>query len=343
MLIILGSRTVLMQVRKLQATAGGTFVVTLPKDWVEKLKLKKGDLVETEFDEGSLVITPANLPYTAESRSLDIDELKDKRFLGLSITASYIQGHDVTKIFSSSGKMQPHHKQWVREALEGLMGVEVSEDYANHVVLLNLIDPTKFKLRESLEKLSGAALAVLRDAILALEKSDNTLARDAYYRGNESARLYRLIMRLAFQAATNRKLREEMAIPDISTVIVMTIATRELGRIAYYAMWIGQHVAELTVKPEQNFISLIQRMTRVTADMQVQALKALLSRDLVSANSVFQKMPQVRQLYQSGFTLPTKYQEGDAYHLTLILRDLRAIAGYAVALADDAVLGMFVE
>src|SRR5437867_3089670 len=297
MLIILGSRTVLLQVRKLQATAGGTFVVTLPKDWVEKLKLKKGDLVETEFDEGSLVITPANLPYTAESRSLDIDELKDKRFLGLSITASYIQGHDVTK----------------------------------------------FNLRERLEKLSGAALAVLRDAILALEKSDNTLARDAYYRGNESARLYRLIMRLAFQAARNRKLREEMAIPDISTVIVMTIATRELGRKIGRASWIGQHVAELTVKPEQNFISLIQRMTRVTADMQVQALKALLSRDLVSANSVFQKMPQVRKLYQSAFTLPTKYPEGDAYHLTLILRDLRAIAGYAVALADDAVLGMFVE
>ena len=34
-----------MQVRKIQATAGGTFMVTVPKEWVEQLQLKKGDLV----------------------------------------------------------------------------------------------------------------------------------------------------------------------------------------------------------------------------------------------------------------------------------------------------------
>ena len=31
----------------------------------------------------------------------------------------------------------------------------------------------------------------------------------------------------------------------------MTIATRELGRIAYYAMWVGQHVAALTQRPDR--------------------------------------------------------------------------------------------
>ena len=42
--------------RKLQTTAGGTYIVTLPKEWVEKLRLKKGDLVSTEMEEDSLVI-----------------------------------------------------------------------------------------------------------------------------------------------------------------------------------------------------------------------------------------------------------------------------------------------
>ena len=75
--------------------------------------------------------------------------------------------------------------------------------------------------------------------------------------------------------------------------------------------------------------------------MQTLAMKALLSRDIGAADSVFRKMPMVRQLYESGFTLPMKGKGRDAYHLTLILRDVRGIAGYAVALADDAVLGIF--
>jgi phosphate uptake regulator len=332
-----------MQVRKIQVTAGGTFMVTLPKEWVEQLDLKKGDLVSTELDEGSLVITPTETKRVGHhhSRAIDIDELKDQRFLDLSITASYIQGNDVTRIFSSSNKMQPRHKQMIKQALEGMMGVEVSEDYADHVELINLIDPAKFNLHDNIEKFSATSAAVLRDAVTALETGDMSLAQDAHSRGSESVKLYRLMMRLAFQAARSKKLREEMKLADISEVMVMTVATRELGRMAYYAMWIGQHVSDLGRKPGDDYISIVQRMAKATAEMQSLAVKALISKDIMSANSVFQKMAIVRQLYESGYRLPMRYDEEDAYHLSLILRDIRGIAGYAVALADDAVVGIF--
>ena len=316
-------------------------MITVPKEWVEKLQLKKGDLVSTEIDEGNLVITPTAPKHMGHSRTIDIDQLKDQRFLDLSITASYIQGNDVTKIFSSSNKMQPHHKQMIRKTLEGIMGVEVSEDYADHVELMNLIDPAKFSLTDTIQRFSANSAAVLGDAVTALDRGDATLAEDARSRGAESFKLYRLMMRLAFQAAKSRQLREEMKLADISQVIVMTIATRELSRIAYYAMWIGQHVAALTQRPDRNFVSVVQRMSKTTADMQELAVKALLSKDIVSASAVFQKMPQVRQLYESGYKLPTAYDDKNAYRLSLILRDIRGIAGYAVALADDAVLGIF--
>jgi len=316
-------------------------MITVPKAWVEQLHLKKGDLVSTELDEGSLVITPTAPKHTGHSRTIDIDQLKDQRFLDLGITASYIQGNDVTRIFSSSNKMQPHHKEMIRQTLEGIMGVEVSEDYADHVDLINLIDPGKFSLLDTIERFSATSAAVLSDAVTALDRGDASLAKDAQARGSQSTKVYRLMMRLAFQAAKSRQLREEMNLSDVSQVIVMTIAARELGRIAYYAMWVGQHVAALTQRPDRDFISIVQRMSRTTADMQALALKALLSKDIVSANAVFQKMPLVRQLYESGYKLPTAYEEKNAYRLSLILRDIRGIAGYAVALADDAVLGIF--
>jgi phosphate uptake regulator len=333
-----------MQVRKIQTTAGGTFMVTVPKEWVEQLQLRKGDLVSTELDEGSLVITPTAPKHTGHSRTLDIDQLKDQRFLDLSITASYIQGNDVTRIFSSSNKMQPRHKQMVRQTIEGIMGVEVSEDFADHIDLINLIDPAKFSLFETVDKFSATSAAVLSDAVTALETGNVALAKDAQVRGSQSTKVYRLMMRLAFQAAKSRKLREELKLADISQVIVMTIATRELGRIAYYSMWVAQHVAALTQRPNAKYVSVVSRMSALTIEMQKLAIKALLSKDIGSANAVFQKMPQVRELFEAAFMLPVSagdYDENSAYRMTLILRDIRGIAGYAVALADDAVLGIF--
>ena len=333
-----------MQVRKIQTTAGGTFMVTVPKEWVEQLQLKKGDLVSTELDEGSLVITPTAPKHTGHSRTLDIDQLKDQRFLDLSITASYIQGNDVTRIFSSSNKLLPRHKQMVRQTIEGIMGVEVSEDFADHIDLINLIDPAKFSLFETIEKFSANSAAVLSDAVTAMETGNMALAQDARVRGAGSTKVYRLMMRLAFQAAKSRKLRDELGLADISQVIAMTIATRELGRIAYYSMWVAQHVTGLTQRPGAKYLSVVSRMRNLTAEMQRLALKSLLSKDIESANAVFQKMPQVRELFEAGYSLPHSggdYEEKNAYRLTLILRDIRGIAGYAVALADDAVLGIF--
>ena len=64
-----------------------------------------------------------------------------------------------------------------------------------------------------IERFSSASLAVLGDATKALEEGDANLAKDANFRGAEAAKLYSLMMRLAFQAARNRKLREHMSIP----------------------------------------------------------------------------------------------------------------------------------
>jgi hypothetical protein len=75
----------------------------------------------------------------AQSRPLKIDSTLDRKMLELSITASYIQGHDITEI-SSADKIPPEQKRWIRQTVENLIGVEIAEEYADKVVLQNLVD-----------------------------------------------------------------------------------------------------------------------------------------------------------------------------------------------------------
>jgi phosphate uptake regulator len=330
-----------MEIRKLQTTAAGTFIVTIPKEWASKLKLERGDLISMELEESGLLISPAKSKPSSLTRTLEIDQFENQKLLELCITASYVQGHDVTQIVSKN-KILPDQKRWVRQAVEGLIGVEIAEDYSDRIILQNLVEPSRFQIDKLLERFSATSKAVFQDAIKAFIENDLTLAQDAFERGDESTKLYRLLMRLALQAAGSKKIRDEMKAGDFSTVAVRIIAIRELGRIAYYAMRIAQHVGEIEKKLDEEVVSLIQKMTRITIEMQEQAFAALSSKNLAQAASVIDRMVQIRKLYESAHVLVVKEpNQRTSLALFLIIRDIRAIAGYAVALADDAVLGVF--
>lgn len=330
-----------MEIRKLQTTAGGTFIVTVPKEWVSKLGLEKGGLVYMELEEGDIVVSPVNSRGPGQPRPLKIDGSLDRKMLELSITASYIQGHDITEV-TSDGAILPEQKGWIREAVDNLVGVEIAEEYADKVILQNLVDPLKFDLPKQMEKFSGTSLAVLGDAVAALVSGDKMLSQDAYERGYQSTRLYRLLMRLAIQGVRNRKMRDEMKIYDVTDLVVKVMAIKDLGRIAYYAMRVAQHVRETEKLPEAPTLDAIEKMAQVTREMQEKAFEAFVKKDLGLASSVIDRMDEVRKLYSSAYLASLRKEKTkDALPLALITRDIRGIAGYAVAIADDAVLSVF--
>ena len=45
------------EIRKLQVTAGGTYILTIPKEWAETLKAEKGTMLNMELDNGSIIIS----------------------------------------------------------------------------------------------------------------------------------------------------------------------------------------------------------------------------------------------------------------------------------------------
>ncbi len=276
------------------------------------------------MEDNDIVISPTKSKQVSQSKPLNIDEYKDQKVLELLITASYIQGNDVTEIVSKT-KIDPDQKRWVRKALDGLIGVEIAEDFANRLVLQNLIDPSKFELNSLLEKFAETSKAVFQDAIRSLTVADLSLAQDAYERGEQSIKVYRLLMRLALQAAKSKNIREQMKLQDISSVIIKIIAIRELGRMAYYAMRIAQHVAEIDKKLDDQIISIIQKLTKISLEMQDQSLAALMKKDLVTASSLVDRMVQVRKLYAAAYPLIGKNDERTGLALSLIRKGHQSI------------------
>ncbi|MEM0384008.1 MAG: phosphate uptake regulator PhoU [Candidatus Caldarchaeum sp.] len=328
-----------MFVRTIQTTAGGTYMVTLPKQFVKSLGLEKKHVVRVELEDDRIVLTPTTPRQSILSKTIKITDFKDPKLLGLAIVNFYIMGHDVAQVVAN-GKMSLAHKRSVRESVENLVGVEIVEDYADRVVLQSLVDPSKFEVDQLLERFTQLSRAVLRDAVNALQVGDKTLAHDAYERGAELIRLYRLMMRVCFQALRSSAVREMVKVKDAPSLAVRIIAVRELGRVAYYCMKIAERVEELE-RCEGEIAAVVREMAEKTDRMLDDSLKALLRHDLLLASSVIDGMDNVRTLYSRVFKLLLKKPEKEAHTLGLVIRAIRAVAGYGVALADDAILEIF--
>ena len=89
------------EIRKVQITGKGTFVVSLPKWWVKALKLKKGDLIEIRPLLSSSLIVSLHKKKTSRDSLfiyLDASQFESVDDLFRNIISNYLIGYDVFRI-----------------------------------------------------------------------------------------------------------------------------------------------------------------------------------------------------------------------------------------------------
>jgi len=115
--------------RRLQVTGKNTFIVSLPHEWVERRKVKKGDAVYIiEDNEGSLLLSLKQA--SKEFKSCVISVSSDKHDIAMrNIVSAYVGG---------AGKIILRGKgtnTFAEEARRVLSGVEISEENSDELVL----------------------------------------------------------------------------------------------------------------------------------------------------------------------------------------------------------------
>jgi len=91
-------------------------------------------------------------------------------------------------------------------------------------------------------------------------------------------------------------------------------------------------------KVDSEILKAIGLMSEIAYEMQHNAATAFLKKDVKLAVSVLNKMDEIREKEEALLkSVMEKVKDVDtAITLSIIARDLRRIAGYAVAVADDA-------
>src|SRR3990167_9363968 len=109
-------RVVHIDVRKLISFGKGSYILSMPKGWVEKNNLKKGDLISVNDDGFELTLSANQQEKKPEFKDIDIDSRnKDIEMLKAEIVSSYLNCYDTINIlFDSNSKEAPKIKDVIR-------------------------------------------------------------------------------------------------------------------------------------------------------------------------------------------------------------------------------------
>jgi phosphate uptake regulator len=289
--------------RRLQA-AGGSLAVTLPKQWVKVLNLKKGDTVLFEVRPDSLVLrTPGRqepvsmitLRYPAGMLELLLNDL----------TGAYLRGYDIIEI-TGAVDIEPADRAVIRNAAKRLLGLEVIEEDARRIQMQVLADHISLNPQQVFWRMHIISKGMLTDAIVSLAQGNRELARLVVDRDEELDRFYFFMVRLLRRAASDPLLTSEYQMTAVE-LLDMRVAAHALENLGDAAVEICQGVEAGLTASTTEMRATLEQASILLQETQERAVRAFVRREGREAIEVFKNYGRLVSLIQplvEGSPLP---------------------------------------
>jgi len=182
-------------VRKLQATGGSTFTLSLPKPWVVHHQLAPRDSLRVDWrPSGALRITPLNEASNPE-RHVRLHQSKlPENSLHDHLMGAYISGADVIRVGFEEGDGATVSRM-IRRFLRSTRGFEIIHEESGWTELRCLLNAGDMPLHASLNRMYLQVSSLVRDIVEVLEGADLGYIADAEERESEVDALLYLVER----------------------------------------------------------------------------------------------------------------------------------------------------
>ena len=195
-----------IDVRKLISFGKGSYILSVPKSWIEKNNLKKGDLISVNDDGFELVFSVNQQEQKQDAKEINIDaKSKNLELLKAEIVSSYLNGYDTINIlFDNNNKEAPK----IKDIMRNLSGLEIMEQTSTRIVAKNLINTNEISISNIIRRMDIITRAMMEDSILCCRGQSNY--ESIHQRDVDVNRLYFLGYRVIKNAMKNPRLAKSL-------------------------------------------------------------------------------------------------------------------------------------
>jgi phosphate uptake regulator len=331
------------EVRRIQFTGRSTYILSLPKKWMNEMNLKAGDLVNIVRDTNhSLSIVPNSLRSSDslnEATAL-IAQVESGNSLKRKVISMYLAGYNIVHLKSKSGRISPAQRDAIREVIRrNLVGTEIIADSSEIITVQVLLTLPELSVNTAVRRMFLIATAMHKDAMSALGELNHELAEAVIKSDDEVDRFSLYILRNLVMATQNERALQEMGLKGTADCLSYRVAVKSIERVADHAVGISSKHLRLNQKLPKEVFDKIQNMSQLSLSVLSDSVEAFLRRDYVLADSVVDKAEDMRKLEADVISFLDKQNgrgESANVDIKIILEDIRRTAEHASDIAEAA-------
>ena len=266
-----------MIIRRLVKAGQASHTISLPKEWLDRHKLKKGDLVYLyEKTDKELVITPeskADEEVPQKEITIPIDN-KELSTIQREITSAYINNYNTIVL---NGQSITKQTKDIRKMLHDFVALEVADQTANSIIAKDLLNLKEISIDKTIRRMDMLVRSMIQDSIAALENAE--LAQSVQVRDYEVNRAYFLLMRLLKSSLANKQIADFFQLSN-EKVLSYYYLTINLENFADCAKQLSEYLAK--EKKKDKMKSVFQSVEK----NYLEVMKAYFTKDKKLADGV---------------------------------------------------------
>ena len=335
------------ETRKLQFTGGSTYIISLPKRWIDQNQLKKGSAIRIREEEGgllSIIPTDTAIQQRPEETSIKVAANDPPDAVIRKTVSTYLVGYNIIHIKGESQKqLSTKQRREIKTFSRNmLVGTEIVIDTPQELTLQVLLSYPELSVQSALRRMSIITASMQRDAITALKGLDRQHAKEVLITDNEVDRFNLYIIRQLKTAIQNPRIIKEIGLKNARNCLGYRLITKAVERTADHAASIADNVLLMKNKLEPKTIEKLEKMSNLAVSMFENAIEALFRQDYALAESIVEKTKEIISVEKEAVVSSQKIDVEDAPYLRLIIESIRRTAEYASDIAE-VVLNLTVE
>jgi phosphate uptake regulator len=336
------------EARKIQFSGKSSYMLALPKKWVEKMGLRPSDqVIVSEQDDSSLLVSPMQsrvAPKYGEEATVEISRGETLGSVVRRVVSAYLLGHNTIRVGAKQKEIEEGgrgltlaQRDAIKEATRKyLVGTELTADSIEGVELQVLLSYPELSVMNAIKRMFLLATSMHKEAISALRKLSKDTARGVIKADDEVDRFGLYVIRQLNIAMQNDTILKEVGIERRRDCLDYRLIVKSVERVADHASKIAEGVTMLERAPNESILSEMSRMSDFALSLFDESGLALFKSDYEAADKVVEKSRSITEMEQNLINkLDRQSSKLEPTHvLPLMVEDIRRTAEYASDIAE---------
>ena len=319
----------------MQVTGGSSFVITLPKEWVKSLHIKKNDPLGLVIQpDGTLLITPrAGEEKIHRIKEFSADTVRNPEYLFRLLVGAYIMGYSII-VVKASERITPQVLEVVTNFTQTAIGFEIIEETIASVTIKDLLNPVEMPFDKTVKRMYLILKTMHEDAITVLQNRDTQLALDVISRDSSVDRLQWLVARQSNMMLRDVTLSKKMGVTQ-EEAIYYFVMSRIMERIGDHAVKIAENAAPLLEENVDTLvIDAVVSASVLARKILANSMGAWTKGDIEGANSNIESIPELITRCEEISNTALQIKGRSSISLSYIAESIKRTGEYAADIAE---------